>query len=67
MVEINRNEVFIPPRVLSEEEALTNMQKRNLARDFIHDCLWIVVCEPSDAEVLEHLNLWSRLDALEYD
>lgn len=45
------------PTTLSEEEIHANLQRRDLTRDFIQTCLKTLGHEPSDVEVLEHLNI----------
>lgn len=43
------------------------MKKRDIARDFIQTCFWIVGWEPIDDEFLEHLNVQCRSGASMYD
>lgn len=50
-------EVLMPHRVLSKKNMMVNLQRGEFSSEFIRACLQIVGCEPSDAEVLEHLNL----------
>lgn len=45
------------PLILSEEHVPTNLQRRDSVRDFIQARVQTVGYEPSDDEVLEHLNL----------
>lgn len=55
------------PYYLLEEEIHANLQRRDLAIDFIQTCLKTLGHEPSDVEVLEHLNIWGRPTISEYD
>lgn len=57
---------MLPP-VLSEEEIQANLKRKDYARDFVQVCLQTKGCEPSDTEVLKHLNLLNRLGVSMYD
>lgn len=57
----------MPHHVLSKDEVHANMQRREHARDFIQIRMQTEGYEPSDTEVLEHLNLWNWSDAPMYD
>lgn len=52
-----RVEVSMPHHVLSKDEVHANMQRREHARDFIQIRMQTEGYEPSDTEVLGHLNL----------
>lgn len=55
------------PFILLEDEVRANFQRRDLARDSIQVQLQMLHYEPSNAEVLEYLNLQSRSIMVEYE
>ncbi|KAL5072377.1 hypothetical protein RYX36_011361 [Vicia faba] len=64
---VHIHQVHMPHRVLLEEEVQVNLKRREHAMDFIQFRLQTGGRDPSDADVLEHLNLQNRSDAFEYD
>lgn len=63
---IHWDEVFMPPHVLSKEEVRSNLQRWKHTRGFIQLRMRKNGCE-TRIEVLEHLNIRSQSDVLEYD
>lgn len=63
----NRTEILIPHPTLLEDEIRVNLKRRDRTRYFIQAYLQTIGCEPSDAGVLQHLNLQRRSGMPIYD